>query len=160
MYSTPQQSQPTPMNTGQAYVPTSYTTNDQYTLAQNGSYSNDQVLVQHWYNNNGQSIEQTRQVAANQLSVPLGGQQSLHHQQQPLQQQYVTSNQGIQQCMPPLMGQQVTYQQQAPMLSHYIASNNALPSSMLMSQPMVTSTPGPTIVSDQMAQVSKRQIDD
>ncbi|CAF2856925.1 unnamed protein product [Rotaria sp. Silwood2] len=79
MSSTPQQSQPTQqpalMNTGQAYIPTSHTTNDQYTLAQNGSYSNDQVLVQYWYSNNAQPIEQTRQMAANQFVAPLCGQQ-------------------------------------------------------------------------------------
>jgi hypothetical protein len=54
--------------------------------------------------------------------------------------------------------QQVTYQQQAPLFSQYIPSN--IPPSMVMNQPLVTSTPGPAILNSQMAQVTKRQIDD
>ena len=123
------------------------------------SYANDHVLVQHWYNNNGQPAEQTRHMSSNQFAQPPFGQQLLQ-QQQSLQQHYVTSNQGMQQYMHPLIGQQVTYQQQAPALSHYIQSNSALSPSTLMNQPIVTSTPGPTMLNNQMAQASKRQIDD
>ncbi|CAF3183367.1 unnamed protein product [Rotaria sp. Silwood2] len=143
------------MNTGQAYVHTSHTTNGQFTPVQNESYSNVPVLVQHLCNNNGQSIEQTHQMSANQFAALLYGQQVSHHQQQ-----YVTLNQGMQQCMPTLMGQSVTYQQQAPIFSHYIPSNNVLPSSTLMSQSTVTSTSGPNVMSYEMTQISKRQIDD
>jgi hypothetical protein len=123
-------------------------------------YSNDQVLAQHWYNNNGQPVVQTHQMTANQFVPPFFGQQLSHQQQQSLQQYYAPPNQGMQQYMPPVIGQQVTYQQQAPVLSHHIPSNSVLPPSTLMNQPIVTSTPEPTSMNDQMAQASKRQIDD
>jgi hypothetical protein len=98
------------MNTDQPYVHTCHTTNDQFTFAQNGNYPYDQVSLQHWHNNNGQSIKQMCKMPANHFAPPFAGQQLFHHQQQLLQQQYVTSNQGMQQCMPPLMGQKVMYQ--------------------------------------------------
>ena len=164
MYSIPQSYQTHPqqdhMNTDQRYGHTMQTTNDQVTFAQNGNYSNEQVLVQQWNNNNGQSVEQTRQLSLNQGILPPAGQQLLHHQQQSLQHQYVTLNQGMQQYMPPQIGQQVTYQQQAPLSSHYIPSNNVISPLTMMNQPIVTSTPGPPIINNQMAQASKRQIDD
>ncbi|CAF3465004.1 unnamed protein product [Rotaria sp. Silwood2] len=66
MYSAPHPSQQsTPMTSDQAYVHTSHTTSEQI-LAQKGNYSNDQVLAQHWYNNSGQTAEQTCQMATNQ----------------------------------------------------------------------------------------------
>ncbi|CAF3127755.1 unnamed protein product [Rotaria sp. Silwood2] len=155
MYSAPHPSQqPSPMTSDQAYVHTSHTTSEQI-LAQKGNYLNDQVLAQHWYNNSGQPAEQTYQMATNQYVSPPAAQQ-LHLQQQP----YTALNQGMQQYVPPLVGQQVTYHHhQAPLCSSYIPSNNFVPPP-LMNQPMVTSTPAPTNVNNQMEQVAKRQIED
>jgi hypothetical protein len=66
------------MNSDQTYAQTVQTTNNHFTRSNNGSQPNDQVLVQQWNNNNGQTIDQTRQMSGNQ------GQ--FHYiQQQPLQ---------------------------------------------------------------------------
>jgi hypothetical protein len=148
------------MNIDQSYVYTSHTANDQLQHAQIGSYSNDQVLMQNSYDNNGQPIEQTTQISANQFALAPAGQKLLHHQQPSLKQQYVTSNQGAQLFLPPSIERQLVYQQQAPILPYYIPSNNVLSPSTLMNQPTVTSSPEPTIVNNQMTQVSKKQIDD
>ena len=57
------------MTNVQAYAHASHTTSEQI-LAQKGNYSNDQVLAQHWYNNDGQPAEQTCQMAVNQYVPP------------------------------------------------------------------------------------------
>ena len=69
------------MNVDQTYAQTVQTTNDEATIAQNGNYTHDQRLVQQWNNNNGQSMEQSRQLSVNQVILPHAGQQLLHHQQ-------------------------------------------------------------------------------
>jgi hypothetical protein len=48
------------MNSDQTYAHTVQTTNGQFTYPDNRSQANDQVLVQQWNNNNGQTVEQTR----------------------------------------------------------------------------------------------------
>jgi hypothetical protein len=68
MYSTSQQpqlsQQPALMSSDQAYLHMSHTIGDQFSRAQSMNYSNDQMSVQHWQNNNGQLIEQTSQMSA------------------------------------------------------------------------------------------------
>ena len=110
------------------------------------------MSIQHWTASKNQPIGQGHPMQVNQ-SVPLWVGQHTSHQ-------YLVSNQGMQQCVLPLINQSVTYQQQAPMFSHYISSNNPLPPSLLANQPIVTSTPGPILTSDQMPQAADRQIDE
>jgi len=164
MYSHLQPSQilhePTPMNIEQSYIDTSHTANDQFQHAQLGSHWNDQVLVQHSDDNNGQPIEQTTQMSANQSALAPAGQKLLHHHEPSLKQQYMTSNQRMLLFLPPSIERQLVYHQQAPVLPYYIPSNNVLSPSTLTNQSTVTSTPQPTIVNNKMAQASKEQIDD